>query len=185
MGTTEKLEIRNFQVTDIPYILDYWFLSGEAHLRGMGVDTNRLPDRKEMKAFLSEQLALADHEKASLAMIATLDGQPFGHCNVNQITFGEEAHMHLHIWQQAYRKKGFGEQLVLASIPEFFGRLQLKRLWCEPYAENKAPNATLKKIGFQFKKNHFTIPGSFSFEQSVNQYELTRADFEALFATSK
>ncbi|GJM60238.1 hypothetical protein PEDI_07900 [Persicobacter diffluens] len=180
MGTNNLLEIRDLLESDIALISDYWFTSSADHLLGMGVDLNCLPSREEMESFLYRQLDTEDQEKESLAMIATLKGEPIGHCNVNQITFGEEAHMHLHIWHESHRKMGVGAQMVLESIPVFFERLQLKRLWCEPYAENKAPNATLKKIGFKFKKNYFTIPGSFSFEQSVNQYELKKEDLEKL-----
>src|SRR5438045_2132772 len=48
------------------------------------------------------------------------------------------------------RNSGFGFLLCEQSIRIYFDRLQLKTLWCEPYAENPAPNRTLMKLGFEF-----------------------------------
>jgi len=73
--------------------------------------------------------------------------------------------MHLHLWNAASRKKGIGSQLVKMSLKYFFENLKLKRLFCEPYALNPAPNKTLEKTGFDFVKEYITIPGAFNFEQ--------------------
>lgn len=94
---------------------------------------------------LTNQIRLPYKEKSSLALIAEINGEPLGHCNVNDITFGLEAKMHLHLWNNNLRKKGLGTEMVLQSLPLFFDRLKLKTIWCEPYAENPAPNKTLKK----------------------------------------
>jgi RimJ/RimL family protein N-acetyltransferase len=102
-----------------------------------------------------------------------LNDQPIGHCNVNKIIFGEEAYMHLHLWQNNTRQKGMGATLVKKSIPFFFKNLKLKRLYCEPYALNPAPNKTLEKIGFQLVKEYVTVPGYLNFEQPVKRWELT------------
>lgn len=63
------------------------------------------------------------------------------------------------------------------TLPYFFNKLQLKRLYCEPYALNPAPNKTLEKVGFTFVKEHLTIPGSLNFEQPAKLWELTYNDF--------
>jgi len=105
-----------------------------------------------------------------LCMIWLFNGKAIGHCNVNNIIFGQSAFMHLHMWNAPNRKKGMGSQLVQLSIPYFFKHLELKELFCEPYALNPAPNKTLAKLGFQFIKKHVTIPGSLNFEQEVNRW---------------
>ncbi|MAX81295.1 MAG: GNAT family N-acetyltransferase [Crocinitomicaceae bacterium] len=176
----EEPTLRLLTADDIPLIADYWLLSDSDFLIGMGVDLDKLPSREGLTNMLTQQLNLPDAEKASLAMILEVDGKPVGHCNVNQITFGKEATMHLHLWNTQHRQKGLGTTMVLKALPEFFNRLQLQTLWCEPYAHNPAPNKTLLKIGFEFIKTYVTIPGSLNFEQEVNRYQLTRERFEEI-----
>lgn len=114
-----------------------------------------------------------------------MDGQAIGHTNVNAIEFGQQAKMHLHLWQSGYRKQNMGTKLVRLSLPFYFERLQLQTLLCEPYALNPAPNKTLKKVGFEFIKKYRTIPGSINFEQEVNQWALTRAQYEIQHTDAK
>ena len=129
---------------------------------------------------LLNQIDTPDAQKASLAFVAEVNGVASGHCNVNPITFGKEATMHLHLWNAENRKKGLGTSMVLQSLPLFFNRLQLETLWCEPYALNPAPNKTLSKLGFEFVKKYRTVPGSLNFEQEVNRYQLTKEKFKTL-----
>ena len=110
-------------------------------------------------------------------MIWQMDNEPIGHCNVNKIKFGEEAYMHLHLWNSDGRKKGMGAELVKMSLPYFFEKLELKKIYSEPYALNPAPNKTLVKAGFTFVKEYITTPGFLNFEQPVNLWELTYEQF--------
>jgi len=52
----------------------------------------------------------------------------------------------------------------------FLRRFGLQRLYCEPYAENPAPNRVLAKAGFRFVKRYRTISGLINSEQDVNRY---------------
>ena len=119
---------------------------------------------------LQPQLTLPYTEKQSYCTIWMIDDEPVGHCNVNKTIFGQEAYMHLHLWKSDKRHSGLGASFVKLSLPYFFNNLQLKTLYCEPYALNPAPNSTLKKIGFDFVKEYITIPGSFSFEQPTMRW---------------
>jgi RimJ/RimL family protein N-acetyltransferase len=91
--------------------------------------------------------------------------------------FGEQAYMHLHLWNSGFRQKGSGAILVQKSLPYFFENLKLKTLYCEPYTLNPAPNKTLEKIGFELVKTHVTIPGTLNFEQEVHLWKLTRENY--------
>ena len=71
-----------------------------------------------------------------------------------------------------------GTQLVKMTLPYFFKNLQLKKLYCEAYALNLAPNKTLEKIGFTFIKKYTTTPGFLNFEQEVNKWELSYEQFK-------
>lgn len=174
------LKAREIKKKDIPSLLDYWYEASPEYMQQMGADKTKLPLKKDFELILAGQLKAPYSEKKALATIWFVNGQAVGHCNVNQIIFGEQAHMHLHLWYPLRRRKGLGRQLVLLSLPHFFEKLQLKKLFCEPYALNPAPNKTLEKLGFTFVKTYRTVPGSLNFEQDVNQWVLTRDDFESL-----
>ena len=178
--TTPTLTVRELHPTDIPNIASYWVDSPPEHLLSMGVDLAKVPDREAFTGMLAHQLALPLQEKQAYALIWLVNGTPAGHCNVNPIQFGEEAKMHLHFWHAGHRQRGMGTALVRLSLPWFFRELALKRLICEPYAHNPAPNKTLARLGFAFERQYTTIPGSINTEQEVKRWVLTREAFEAM-----
>lgn len=172
-----RLSAREIEENDIDSIVQYWLNADELFLEGMGVDTAKMPQKEEWKKMLSEQLSQSYEEKKSYCTIWQIDDRAVGHSNINKIKFGEEAYMHLHLWDPDVRQKGTGTEFVKLSLPFFFRNYDLKKLYCEPYALNKAPNRTLAKVGFEFVKEHRTIPGFLNFEQQVNLWELTYERF--------
>jgi len=174
------LSVRELHQSDVELIADYWLTADPEFLLGMGVDLNKLPSKDAWLQMLNEQLVQSYPEKKSYCLIWTVDHEPIGHSNVNKIKFGEEAYMHLHVWKTHIRKKGYGVQLVKMSLPYFFKNLQLKKILCEPYALNPAPNKVLEKVGFTFVKEYQTTPGWINFEQRVNLWELTQKEFSKL-----
>jgi len=175
-----RINVREILTKDITSISDYWLTSDPDFLLGMGADYKKLPKAESFSAMLLNQITSPFESKKSYALIWELDGLPIGHSNVNAIEFGEQAKMHLHIWRSNIRKKGMGTELVKKSLPFFFEKLQLKKIICEPYALNPAPNKTLEKVGFKFIKKYRTIPGAINFEQEVNRWELTKKQFQNL-----
>lgn len=101
-------------------------------------------------------------------IIWQIDDRPIGHSNINDIDFGQSAVMHLHILDKFKRKSGLGTELLERTLPFYFENFKLKKLICEPKAENIPPNKTLKKIGFELVKTYETIPGWLNFKQTVN-----------------
>lgn len=166
------LSVREISKEDIEHIATYWLLSSKEHMEGMGVDLAKLPAREDWEKMLLAQINAPVEEKQSYAIIWLVDGAPVGHCNINKIQFGTEAYMHLHLWDRKYRQKGMGTSLAKLSIPYFFKNFKLKRLYCEPYALNPAPNKALEKLGFRFVKEHITTPGFINFEQPVKLWVL-------------
>jgi RimJ/RimL family protein N-acetyltransferase len=166
--------------SDIDLITQYWLTADADFLLGMGVDIGKMPSRENWHQMLGEQLIQDYPEKKSYCLIWTVDHEPIGHSNVNKIKFGEEAYMHLHIWNTGTRQKGYGVKLVKKSLPYFFKNLGLKTLYCEPYALNPAPSKVLEKVGFSFVKEYKTTPGWINFEQQVNRWELTLDEFSKL-----
>lgn len=174
------LTVREIQAADIPLITAYWLQPDPGFMKGIGVDLSKIPGEASLHQMLSQQLSLPYDEKPAYCIIWLINGVPAGHCNVNKIVFGEEASMHLHLWNRDARLRGNGAALVRMSLPYFFHNLQLKKIYSEPYAFNPAPNKTLEKAGFSFVKEYTTTPGSLNFEQPVFRWELTAEDWTGL-----
>jgi RimJ/RimL family protein N-acetyltransferase len=174
------LSVREIEEKDIEGLMSYWFDADEIFLKGMGVDTQKMPTREEWRKMLLEQISQDYKQKSAYCIIWQVDGEAIGHSNVNKIVFGKEAYMHLHIWKNDIRQKGIGSQLVKLTLPYFFNNFQLKQLFCEPYALNPAPNKTLQKVGFEFEKQYVTVPGWINFEQHVNRWKLSLSRWKEL-----
>lgn len=181
MATSPVLSVREVRESDIELIANYWLSAKPDFLLGMGVDLSKVPSRENLIAMLSEQLTQSYTEKKSYCIIWEINGKPSGHSNINKIVFGEEAYMHLHLWHSAERQHGTGLELVKRTLPFFFANMNLKTLYCEPYALNPAPNKTLKKLGFEFVKEYITTPGWINFEQKVNLWKLSHSRFTELY----
>jgi RimJ/RimL family protein N-acetyltransferase len=175
MGETidPQIQIRPFaDRRDYERMIDYFLHANEAFLKGMGVDPKKLPQREAWieSAMLDHARPEGEKDRSYLAWV--YDGTLVGHSSINRIRVGEEAFIHLHLWVSGMRKAGLGTRFFEASATEFMRLFRLKRLYCEPYAENPAPNRVVMKLGFRFVKRYRTIPGPINFEQDVNQYVL-------------
>lgn len=173
MGNIENARIKVVpfdSIRDYERMVDYFLSSDEKFLQGMGVDQHKLPERETWL-----ESALRDHERPGSEKDRSYlkwvyDSVTVGHSSINRIKPGEEALIHQHIWVPNLRGMGLGTDFFKASATEFIRMYGLKRLYCEPYSENTAPNRVLKKCGFRFVKSYRTVPGPINFEQVVNQY---------------
>ncbi len=168
-----RIQVRAFAGRgEYEFMIDYFLDADAAFLEGMGVDTAKLPTRDEWieAAMLDHDRADDEKERAYLAWL--LDDELVGHSSINRIKVGEEATIHLHLWRSELRKSGLGTRFFEASVREFMGSFRLKRLYCEPFAGNPAPNRVVENLGFRFVKSYRTVPGPINFEQDVNLYVL-------------
>ena len=156
-------------------MVEYFLSASEPFLRGMGVDPNKLPRRAAWLERLLPDLTRPDRDKQTFYLGWDCDGVRIGHCNVNPLLYGEHAYVHLHLWDAQARRAGLGTELFRRSIRVFFQRFDLRSLYCEPYADNPAPNRVLIKAGFRFLRRYRTTPGLINFEQDVNRYVLDRS----------
>jgi RimJ/RimL family protein N-acetyltransferase len=164
-------DIKPFSCTaDYGRMIDYFLQADKAFLIGMGVDPGKLPSRNDWLHRLLQDLERSDCEKQTYFLSWLYNGVTIGHSNVSKIEYGEKAYAHLHIWVPECRKIGMGTEFLRQSANAFIRKFALKSLYCEPYAENPAPNRALSKLGFRFIKRYRTVPGLINFDQEVNQY---------------
>ena len=168
------ISVREWEKNDIVSIVEYFINSDAEFLKGMGADKKKLPAKEEWIAKLNLEISKPNKDKEFYYIIWMIDGEPVGHSNINNIDFGNSATMHLHLWENATRKKGLGFEFVKRTVPYYFQNFKLEKLICEPMANNIAPNKIMKRIGFDFIKEYETIPGWINFKQLVARYEMTR-----------
>jgi RimJ/RimL family protein N-acetyltransferase len=169
------MEIRLFRIKkEYSQMVDYFTLSTDEFLRGMGIDPAKLPDREEWLAEVWDDHHKPGPEKDRIYLAWIYDGKLVGHSSINKVQWGEEGSIHLHLWKPDLRRNGVGAEFFRRSVDFFFRELGLKKLYCEPYAENPAPNKVLSRLGFTLAKTYKTIPGKTCFEQNVNRWELLR-----------
>ena len=175
--------VRKLGLSDLDAFWKYWFESDETYLTGMGVDLKKLPTKEAFFAYWETQLQLPADQVLSYCLIWEKDEKPIGHSSTRPTHFGKDAYMHLHIWSAEHRQKGIGFELMNLTIPCYFETLQLKELYCEPYAINQAPNKLLEKLGFDFVEERICIPGPFNFEQPVKLWHLSYGKYRQLYKT--
>ena len=123
------LSVREIQYSDIDALVLYWLNANPAFLTGMGVDLAKMPKKDEFEKMLKEQLEQPYNKKKSYCIIWQYDNIPVGHSNINKIIFGEEAYMHLHLWDSVSRQKGMGTSLIKLTLHFFFNNYRLKKLY--------------------------------------------------------
>ena len=171
--------------SDAELIVNYFVNSDHNYLKAMGADKTKLPNKEDWVAQLKKELEKPNNEKEIYYVIWLINDQAIGHSNINQIEYGSHATMHLHIWESANRKNGNGLYLLKQSIPYYFEHFKLKKLICEPYAQNLAPTKVLEKIGYEFVEAYDGYPGAICFYQTINKYEMTKELFHKINYTQK
>lgn len=167
------LDVRPFaSESDYEQMIDYFRSADELFLRAMGVDRCRIPTRERWLALLLPDLERPNPQKQTYYLSWLFEGLPIGHSNANQIVYGEQAFVHLHLWRVERRRSGLGQQLFERSLQMFISQLRLRRVICEPYTENPAPNRVLSNAGFRLARRYRTTPGLVNIEQDVNRWEL-------------
>lgn len=169
-----QYSFREMPLDESRLMIRYFLNADLDYLTGMGVDPAKMPAEVDWFELLDEDFARPFEERQFYYLTWEADGNPVGHCNINRIVVGESAYMHLHIWIDQHRRNGCATQLLGPSIQHFFDRFKLKRLFCEPYAKNPAPNRALPKAGFRHVKTWETTPGWITFHQPVNLWVLER-----------
>jgi len=168
------LTVREMAGSEIDIIIEYFLGSTPEHLEILGVDPSRLPTAERLRERFARERALPIEQRAWVVVIWLLDDRPIGFSTSDNIAYGEQANMHLHVVDPERRNRGHGVECVRRSVDIYFERLKLKRLFCEPNAFNVAPNRALQKAGFKYLKTHMTVPGPLNYHQAVTRWVIER-----------
>jgi len=168
------LTVREMAGSEIDSIIEYFLGSTPEHLEILGVDPSRLPTAERLRERFARERALPIEQRAWVVVIWLLDDRPIGFSTSDNIAYGEQANMHLHVVDPERRNRGHGVECVRRSVDIYFERLKLKRLFCEPNAFNVAPNRALQKAGFKYLKTHMTVPGPLNYHQAVTRWVIER-----------
>ena len=155
--------------------IDYFHDATDDYLRKLGVDRALLPDRDEWRAYYEKDFARPLARRDSYHLAWELDDRIVGFSSVDNIDFGEQAFMHLHIVEEPRRRSGLGTEFVRLSVEEYFRVLKLKRLFCQPNAYNVAPNRTLQRVGFRYVLTEEMQPSPINFPQPITRWVLERS----------
>ena len=169
-----NVSVREMQLEEVGAVIDYFHNATPEHLELLGVDPTRLPTKAQWKQLYERDYSQPREQRKSLLVLWQLDGKSLGFSSADKIKYGEEAYMHLHVFDSQSRRAGHGAVCVRQSVDIYFRTLELKRLLCEPNAFNAAPNRTLQKSGFRYVKTHMTVPGPLNFHQAVTQWVVER-----------
>ena len=168
------LTVREMTADETDLIVEYFLNSTPEHLETLGVDPTRFPPAAGWRERLRREIALPIEHRSLVLVLWLSDDQPIGFSTSDKIVYGEQANMHLHVFDPGRRHQGAGAECVRRSVDLYFEQLQLKRLFCEPHAFNVAPNRTLQKAGFKYLKTHMTVPGPLNFHQAVTRWVIER-----------
>jgi RimJ/RimL family protein N-acetyltransferase len=166
--------VRPLEPDEVDVRIDYFHDASDDYLLHLGVDRALLPSRDAWRAYYAADFAKPLAERDTYNLAWELDGRIVGFSSVDNIAFGEEAFMHLHIVEESRRRSGLGTEFVHLSVAEYFRALDLKRLFCQPNAFNVAPNRTLQRVGFRYVFTKEMQPSAINFPQPITRWVIER-----------
>lgn len=172
MSAGPRLQVREMQLAEIGVRIDYFHDASDEHFLKLGVDRRLLPSRRAWQEWYEADYARPIREREVYSLLWLLDDQIIGFSSTDQISFGEQAFMHLHIVDPHRRALGLGTEFVRQSAAAYFRALELQRLYSQPNAFNTAPNRTLQKAGFRYLFTAELAPSPINFVQPVTRWVL-------------
>ena len=170
--------VREATPQEVHIRVDYFLSAPAEYLELLGVVRARVPSADDWVLQHTRDIALPIEERRSMYLVWLVDDQPIGFSTADQIEFGEQAKMHLHVLKPDNRRAGLGTACVRLSVALYFDLLRLKRLYCQPNAFNVAPNRTLQKVGFRYVETLMATPSPINFHQPVTRWVIHRDQVE-------
>lgn len=169
-----KLSVRLLAAPDFDDFINYWLQLSPAEIERLGVAPDCLPTADQMRADLETMLAAPAEAVRSFVLAWCIDGEAIGHSSLKDIVPGASGSMHLHMWRGDLRGKGHGAFLFCLAAVDFYKRFKLKRIICEPKADNPAPNRLLQRIGFPLVSTRVGRGSELGAICRLNRYDVAR-----------
>lgn len=169
-----SLAVREMALAETESIVEYFHTATPEHLDMLGVDPTRLPSRDRWRERYERDRAKPLPERASFEVAWLLDDEIVGFSTADQIQYGVQANMHLHIVAPDRRQSGLGTRFVRETARLYFETLRLQRLFCQPNALNTPPNRALQAAGFRYVKTLMTAPSPLNYRQPITRWVLER-----------
>lgn len=174
LKAASRLTVRPLASEDFDGYISYFTQATKADAERMGLAIERVPSASQMRSDLQSMVATPVDQLRTFVLAWCLDGKAIGHSSLKDIVLGEFGSMHLHMWRADLRGKGYGPRLFCLSAIDFYQRLNLKRIICEPKADNPMANRMLKKVGFPLVLTHVAASSDLAFVCQLNRYEILR-----------
>jgi RimJ/RimL family protein N-acetyltransferase len=169
-----RLTVRPLASEDFDGYIAYFTRPSKDDAARMGLAIDRVPSAARLRSGLEEMIATPVDRLRSFVLAWCLDGETIGHSSLKDIVPGDFGSMHLHMWRADRRGKGYGPRLFCLSALDFYERFNLRRIICEPKADNPMANRMLKRIGFPLVLTHNAASSELSVVCELNRYEILR-----------
>jgi RimJ/RimL family protein N-acetyltransferase len=169
-----RLTVRPLASEDFDGYIAYFTQPSKADAERMGLAIDRVPSPDRLRFDLEAMITTPPDRLRSFVLAWCLDGKTIGHSSLKDIVPGEFGSIHLHMWRTDLRGRGYGPRLFCLSALDFYERFNLKRMICEPKADNPMANTMLKKIGFPLVLTHVAASSELSVVCELNRYEILR-----------
>src|SRR4029453_13459967 len=169
-----RLSVRPLAAKDFDGFINYWLGLSQAEIERLGVAIDRLPSAARMRSELEAMVAAPDDSVRTFVLTWCINGEVIGHSSLKEIVPGNSGSIHLHMWRADLRGKGHGPYFFCLAPVDFYKRFKLKRIICEPKADNPAPNRLLQRIGFPLISTHIGRSSELSTICKLNRYDIER-----------
>jgi len=169
-----EFSIRPLATKDLDGFITYFTQPSKADAERMGLDINRVPPADQLRSDLNAMIGALPDRLSSFVHAWCIDGTAIGHSSLKDIVPGDFGSMHLHMWRADLRGKGYGPRFFCLSALDFYQRFNLKRIICEPKADNPMANRMLKRIGFPLILTHVAASSEISVICELNRYDILR-----------
>jgi len=169
-----RLTVRPLASEEFDGYIAYFTQPSKADAERMGLAVDRVPSAAQLRSYLEVMIATPVDRFRSFVLAWCLDGETIGHSSLKDIVPGDFGSIHLHMWRADLRGKGYGPRLFCLSALDFYERFNLKRMICEPKADNPMANRMLQKIGFPLVLTHVAAGSELGVVCELNRYEILR-----------
>jgi RimJ/RimL family protein N-acetyltransferase len=169
-----RLTVRPLASEDFRGYITYFTQPSKDDAERMGLAIDRVPSATRLRSDLEAMIATPVEQLRSFVLAWCVDGKTIGHCSLKDILPGEFGSIHLHMWRADLRGKGYGPRLFCLSVIDFYQRFNLRRIICEPKADNPMANRMLQKLGFPLILTHVAASSELSVVCELNRYEILR-----------